>query len=96
MSKLISNVFVENEWYGPAYGNTDRVPSDIAAKIPNPKAWENGALPDGPIFTDVEPPRAGRKSGEAAWRAYAERLGIELPDDVNRDEIITLVDALKD
>jgi hypothetical protein len=95
MSKLIGNVFVENEWYGPAYGNADQVPADIAAKIPNPKAWADGELPDGPIFTDVEPPRTGRGSGVAAWRAHAEGLGITVPDDADRDDIVALVDARK-
>lgn len=40
----------------------------------------------------TEPPRAGRGSGLEAWKAYAESLGIEVPDDAQRDDVIDLVD----
>ena len=30
---------------GASYGPDDEVPADIAARITNPKAWENGKLP---------------------------------------------------
>lgn len=40
-----------------------------------------------------EPPRGGAGSGETAWRAYAAHLGIEIPEDADRGDIIALVDA---
>jgi hypothetical protein len=40
-----------------------------------------------------EPPRAGRGSGLEAWTDYAVGLGIDVPDDASRDDVIELVDA---
>lgn len=40
----------------------------------------------------AEPPRAGRGSGLDAWTSYAESLGIDVPDDAQRDDVIDLVD----
>lgn len=40
----------------------------------------------------TEPPRAGRGSGLDAWTAYAEHLGIAVPDGAQRDDVIELVD----
>ena len=34
--KLVANVFVDGEWYGPDHA---AAPADIAAKITNPAAW---------------------------------------------------------
>lgn len=41
---------------------------------------------------DAEPPRAGKGSGRDAWAAHARDLGITVPDDAGRDDIIALVD----
>lgn len=38
------------------------------------------------------PPRAGRGSGVDAWKAYAKGLGLDVPDDAQRDDIVELVD----
>lgn len=43
-------------------------------------------------FTPQEPPRAGRGSGVDAWATYARSIGITVPDDATRDDIIALVD----
>ncbi len=43
--------------------------------------------------TPEEPPRGGEGATEEAWRAYAEALGVEVPDGAGRDDIIALVDA---
>lgn len=45
------------------------------------------------MTTITEPPRVGRGSSRAAWAAYAESLGIDVPDDLGRDGIIDLIDA---
>lgn len=39
-----------------------------------------------------EPPRAGPGSGVEAWSAYAKDLGIEVPADAKRDDVIELVE----
>lgn len=47
--------------------------------------------------TKVErPPKAGRGSGVGAWRSYAESLGLVVPEELKRDEIVELVDELQD
>lgn len=38
--KLKANVYVGTEWYGPAYGNADQVPDEVAEKIGD-HAWED-------------------------------------------------------
>ena len=38
------------------------------------------------------PPRSGAGSGRAAWAAYADALGFEIPDNMVRDDIIALVE----
>ena len=40
-----------------------------------------------------EPPLGGPGSGRAEWAAYAEGLGIEVPEDAGRDDIVDLVRA---
>jgi hypothetical protein len=35
-----------------------------------------------------EPPRSGKGSGEAAWRAFAEANGVQVSENDGRDEII--------
>jgi hypothetical protein len=38
--RLVKNVAVDGTWYGPAHGNADQVPAEVASQITNPKAWE--------------------------------------------------------
>jgi hypothetical protein len=38
------------------------------------------------------PPRAGKGSGRDEWVAYAESVGVEVTDDMTRDEIIAAVE----
>lgn len=45
------------------------------------------------IVEAEEPPRTGKGSGTEEWRAYAEALGIDVPEDASRDQIIELVDS---
>lgn len=42
---------------------------------------------------NAEPPRGGEGATEEAWREYATGLGIEVPEDAGRDDIVALVDA---
>lgn len=43
-----------------------------------------------------EPPRNGAGSGVAAWQAYADAIGVEIPEGASRDEIIAAVDEARD
>lgn len=43
-----------------------------------------------------EPPRGGAGSGVDAWRDYAIQTGVELDDDMNRDDIIAAVDLARE
>lgn len=39
MGKLVRNVFVDGAWWGPAYGNADDVPDDVAEQITGASCW---------------------------------------------------------
>lgn len=43
--------------------------------------------------TSGQPPRGGEGSGRDAWAEYAAAQGVEVTDDMNRDDIIEAVDA---
>lgn len=40
MARLVKNVRVDGVWYGPAYGNAENVPAEVAERITNPNAWD--------------------------------------------------------
>jgi len=79
------------------------VPDWAARKISNPNVWEGDAPvfededPDGDLSEDEvnEPARSGKGSGLAVWAPYAKGLGIEVPDEATRDDVIKLVDEQK-
>jgi hypothetical protein len=77
------------------YVGGDVPPTDVAKQITNPDAWEGepDVEDDGGDSGSGEPPRSGRGSGEDVWREYATGLGIDVPDDAGRDDIVALVDA---
>lgn len=58
---------------------------DDANGISRPPAGAKAAKPD-------EPPRSGKGSGTDVWRAYAEGLGLSVPDGAKRSDIFALVD----
>ncbi|SDD58981.1 hypothetical protein SAMN04488581_2609 [Mycolicibacterium neoaurum] len=63
------------------------------AKITNPYvlgAEESGEQADEPVTGP--PPRAGKGSGESAWRKYAEDNGVDVSQVEGRDDIINAVD----
>lgn len=61
-----------------------RNPVEAPADVPPPVAPAADAV--------AAPPRSGAGSGRDAWAAYADSLGIEVPDDMTRDDIIALVE----
>lgn len=50
----------------------------------------NAPVEDGP------PPKGGAGSGIAEWRAYADKLGVDVDDDATRDDIIDAVESYQD
>lgn len=59
----------------------------------DPKGFTDKAGKPTDKLHDVEPPRNGAGSGRDAWAGYAKHLGLEVPDEASRDELIALVDA---
>lgn len=62
---LVKNVEVDGGWWGPAHGNAETVPDEVADKITNPAAW---APVDAPGPEDAE---------RDALRARATDLGVK-------------------
>lgn len=58
--------------------------SEIAKRAAEREAAQAADIP--------EPPRGGTGSGVEAWRDYATKTGVEIDDDMNRDDIIAAVD----
>lgn len=70
--------------------------------ITNPDAWADSSgseaepgsepvdTPDGGV--DGPPPRTGQGSSRAAWAEYAESVGVDIDDDMSRDDIIDAID----
>ena len=52
------------------------------------------SAPESPSAASVsgEPPRAGKGSGRDAWADFAASKGVEVDDEMGRDEIIDAVD----
>lgn len=74
MRTLNTNVFVDGTWYGPG----DRMPTEVAEKIANPKVWD-GEAPEvqEPVVDEVkQPPRKGPGSGGPAWVEFAKSKGV--------------------
>lgn len=77
------------------YGPGDDVPDEHAAMIGD-HAWEDGdAAEDGGEGGGAPaiPPRGGPGSGQDAWLAYAQSLGVDVADDTSRDDIVAAVEA---
>lgn len=62
--------------------------SDVAKRAAEAAAAKAAQIP--------EPPRGGAGSGVDAWRDYATQTGVELDDDMNRDDIIAAVDLARE
>jgi len=68
--------------------------AELKAAVTNPVAWVGESdLPDEAPQGPEEPPRGGPKATADAWRTHAAALGVEVPEDASRDDIVALVDA---
>lgn len=71
------------EWACEQIGDHCFIDASAKAQRPAPSATDG----DGP------PPKTGKGSGKAAWKAYADRLGVAVDSNASRDDIIAAVDA---
>lgn len=69
MSILVRNVNVDGVWWGPAWGNADQVPAEVAARITNPKAWDGGKVPGADPWPGVPSYEEGARAAREAERA---------------------------
>lgn len=81
---LATNVVVDEKWYGPAYGNADSVPDDVAARIGDHAWTDHTDHTDVDSSTDEEPspdaepgPRALADLSKAELVEEAERRGVD-------------------
>ena len=84
-----------------SYGPGDDVPAEVVAAFAGQDVWEGppdtpdpqtvGEAPGGAVQAPQQPPTSGKGSGLDSWRDYATSLGITVPDDATRDDIIAAV-----
>lgn len=75
--------------YAFRYGMNGPV-AQIVGDVRNPRP----AAADVPGPAD-RPPTGGPGSSLAAWRAYAEQIGIEVPEDASKTDVQHLVDSVE-
>lgn len=91
MASLDTTVHVHTGEGTVVYGPGQTVAPEHVKFITSEDVWA-----DQPETVVVqEPPRGGPGSGEGAWRSYAESLGITVPEDAKKGDILALVDAHK-
>ncbi len=94
-----------NETNNAVFGPNDDVPAWAQKAITNPDVWADdsdepeepqAAQSDSFPVMDGETPSTDRPRGNAsrdAWTAYANDQGVEVSDDMTRDDIVAAVDA---
>lgn len=91
MSKLVANVLVDGEGYGPAYGNESKVPADVVRRITNPAAWDKVPAAAKP----AEPPGdfgwLNQEAAQGAARADLLAGLAAVPDD--KDQLLAFAEA---
>jgi hypothetical protein len=78
----------------------DELPDWARERITNPDVWRsadgNGGASSASVPDSGElerPPESGAGSGRESWAVYAVALGVDVTDDMGRDDIIAAVDA---
>ncbi len=75
-----------------SYGPGDDLPAEVVAAFAGQDVWEVPPdTPGGAVQAPQQPPTSGKGSGLDSWRDYATSLGITVPDDASRDDIIAAV-----
>lgn len=85
---------VQSQVFGP----DDDVPSWARKAITNPDVWDDGE-DDGEDDESDEPTVLERPAGNASredWAAFAAQEGVEVNDNMKRDDIKAAVDAPKE
>lgn len=107
MARLTTTVFVvDPDGRDRPFGPGEDLPDWAAEQITNPDVWD-GDLPahlqegsqepgeQKPPEKDAqvgeEPPRSGKGSSVAAWKAYAASRGVTVEEDATRERIIDLI-----
>lgn len=91
--RLTKTVVVRDpKTFGPkVFHPGDDVPAWAADLITNPTAWSSEEdtedTPEGDESPPV-PPTSGKGSGRDAWAAYANAKGVEVEEDMSRDDIV--------
>lgn len=87
--KLTTHVHVTDEDSNRhVFGPDDRVPAWARRAITNPDVWEGEDDED-----PSPPPRGGAGSGADAWRTYASAVGVDVPEDADRETVIAALEA---
>lgn len=69
------------------------VPKPSSQRRRRNKSWIDKVNVVEPRAAVGQPPRSGKGSGLEAWRAYAEAVGVTVPADSSRTQIIEFVEA---
>jgi hypothetical protein len=90
----VRNEAGEDVWFGP---DTTEIPRWAVKQITNPSAWaeqpDPEPEPNGGGAAPKAPPMSGKGSGRDDWAAYAASVGVAVPADATRDDIVALVEA---
>lgn len=97
MAKLTTYVHVADE-HGAmhVFGPDDEVPAWAAKAITNPDVWDGAELspsPTHPVVEDGPPPKGGAGSGAPAWREYAAKRNVEVPENASREDVVAALEA---
>lgn len=97
--RLNATVYLQDEeGVVRGFGPGDIVPDWVAEQITNPDVWVDDD-PASPTAVEDDgddtgpPPKTGKGSGVQAWREYAGTIGVAVPEDATRDDIIAAVEA---
>jgi hypothetical protein len=84
-------------WFESVEANVQRVTDRAAGKSVDDGviAGPSKSSSEEPVAAPVDeaPPKAGAGSSRDAWVAYAESKGVEVTDDMTRDDIVDAVEA---
>ena len=95
MARIKQHIFIRDEaGVVHSFGPGVDVPVWASRQITNPDVLDQ----ESEEVTDpsVKPPKAGKGATVEAWAAYAGHIGMTVPEDAERGDIIALVEAHED
>lgn len=90
LSAVVARLDEQNRLLGEIL---DRLPARPVQDPPATVELREPAKPGLHLAAPAAPPRRGRGATTPAWLAYAEALGVTVPDGATRDDIIAAVAA---